>query len=393
MHGLVVAKTERHPPPSLRGRSVGNTSDLGRGEAPMRTSVRMSDHWTSWSPACPRSADQNPRCDAGCGTSKPADAQKWMARRLHKDQSMGCSYEPQRVVAVACWMAVALVCPAEVLGHDPLDHEIVELTDQLRQNPLNARLLLRRAQRWHSLGNTLQANHDLTRVELIAPENAGAALLRAQIAVHEGDEAAAEAYLSAILRRRLHRPALVLRAQVHEQRGALRWALVDYQAALDMAVTVDTVLAIGRVSTTLGRFDEAILTYRNALLSLEGATEVRLALIAALRRRGQLSEALRELAVLRRSATITARIDLKRADVLREMGRTHEAIQLTERALQQIDARLRTRPSAALLVLRARLLLSLGRTQPARIAAARALRQAPRYPDAQRLAIDLGIGS
>ena len=275
-------------------------------------------------------------------------------------------------------------------AHDGLDVEVDRLTAALAITPHDYSLVTQRAHRWYELGRLDRAEDDLDYADGLLSGNVNVLMLRATIAVDRGRDHQALAFLHAVLEQTPSSAALRARGALYERRGELAQAMADYQMAMEHHPSVEVALCVGRVASKLGHWDAAIYELRQALAVIGPSTMVQLALVAALEHEGRFAAALGELNALRTHATMHGAVDLRRARALRGLGLDDQARQVLSQAIADIDERLRVRPSAALHVLRARVLLELGQRGSARAAAVHALRLAPRYPDAQRLAIKLG---
>lgn len=286
------------------------------------------------------------------------------------------------------WVAagVVLVCVSSASAHEPINRDIVEVSNELNAGGPVVALLVVRARLWLLDGDPERALADVQLAEALEPDNPALPIVRAAALRATGrDEAALAVLESATPSFGVHR----LQGEIHEAHARLAEALAHYESAAAFATTVDVSLARGRVLRRIGRVDDAIGVYGTVLEDLGGAVLIRRELIETLVERGRWNDALVQIDVARGSARDTSLWDLREARVRDAMGEHARAATIRANVLTSIETRLRRRPTAALWLRKARAERELGRMDAARRSAARALTLAPRYAPAHELAREL----
>ena len=280
------------------------------------------------------------------------------------------------------WMSTAL-------GHDPLEKDIADHTARIANTPDNVDLLLERARLLIGTRQWNRALADLEQVGRLQPRNPYRSLFRARIFAATGREALAEAELTELIGYQPGYHAYVERATLRQQSGHLTPALADYEHALSFQITVRAALGQGRMLRALSRNSEAIDAYRHALSRLGGAVVIRIELIETLLEERRFSEALTQVSQGRAQAQNTARWDFREAEILARSGRVTQARQYRQRILADVEERIVRRPTAALYVLKAKVLWSLERHDEARRSIQRALSLTPQYLEARQLQVEM----
>lgn len=245
-------------------------------------------------------------------------------------------------------MVVAAVCigaPSPGHAHPGLSKEVDALTEKLRDAPRDVDLRLRRAAAYRRLEHYDDALADVRVALRTDPTNADARLERALVRVAQGRDEAALADLDAVLAG--DDPpsvAWAARARVHTAAKRYEPARHDYDRALEQRAHPDYFLERGRVDEAREAWDDAASGYRQGVERTE-AIVLRIALVDAERKRGDLPAALTEVdALLERVPT---RVDwvLLRADILAESGRAEAASVERLRALALAHAAVARRPT------------------------------------------------
>ena len=282
------------------------------------------------------------------------------------------------------WVVVglALTCASSAWAHEPINRDILEVSDALEAGGPVVDLLVVRARLWLLDDEPERALADLRLAEALEPDNLQLPIVRAAAlrAVGRIDEALA-VLESAVPTFGGHR----LQGEIHEEAGRLVEALSHYESAAATTTTVDVCLARGRVLRALGRGADAIGVYQVALPALNGAVVVRRELVAALVRAGRHDEALAQIDAARADAADTSLWDLREAAVREARGEHARADSIREGVLHRLSERLVRRPTAARWLQRARAERELGRVEDARRSVRRALSLAPRYAPALEL--------
>ena len=288
---------------------------------------------------------------------------------------------------VCTWLCASFAWASHARAHEPINRDILEVSNALERGGPVVNLLVVRARLWLLDGEPDRALADLRLAELMEPDNLELPVVRAAALREIGRDDEALAVLeSAASTFGAHR----LQAEIHEAHGRRLEALAHYESAAGFATTVDVTLARGRVLRALGRVGDAVGVYRMDLSTLGGSVVVRRELVFALVELGRHAEALAEIDGARTRAGDTSLWDLREAAVREAMGDHARAEVIRREVLALIDARLRVRPTAALWLRRARAERELNRLVDARRSVQRALSMAPRYAPALELARELG---
>jgi tetratricopeptide (TPR) repeat protein len=264
----------------------------------------------------------------------------------------------------------AALSASPAAAHDPPNHEIEELTEQIAAHP-SGPLLEERAELWLQEGYPDEAAADLRLAGTLAPvASADRAILWAEVWRQRGRLAEAEAELDpAVAAGSLE--ALFARARIRLDAGRLEAALEDYEAAAQRRLTVDLALGHGATLERLGRWGDAVAVYGRHARRLGQATVLVSARIRALRHLGRHDEALRAIDGQLAHARAKSSWLLLRGAVLAEAGRTDEAAAALVAALDEAERVHRRRRSLATRMVRAEALAAVGRTAEARAEAER----------------------
>jgi tetratricopeptide (TPR) repeat protein len=126
-----------------------------------------------------------------------------------------------------------MLCAALLCAHVDPEVQIAALTQQMRQEPRDARLYLKRAGLQRSLGRWDLALADLDRCEALAPRLAAVDLVRGRTLLEARRPREARAALDRFLGRQPgHAEALILRARALVELGHRESAVADYEQAL-----------------------------------------------------------------------------------------------------------------------------------------------------------------
>ncbi len=304
--------------------------------------------------------------------------------------SLGVGGASRLAVLVGIAVLLTIASTSAARAHEPVDREIVDLSERIASSPGRVDLLLERARLWSLERRFDEALADLALADALVPGSA--LLLRARVYAAAGREREAEALLEVLPESHRTHPVLVFRATLREGSGRLAEALADYERAEEQRITVASALGHGRVLRRLHRSSDAVRVYREALAQLGAAVVVRVALIDTLVDLGRYEEALRAIRDGRAHARLAHRWALREARVLDAMGRSEEAELLRRRTIADLRAHLTRRPTAARWLLLARALEGVGRRAEALEAVDRALVLMPRLSEARALRARLGDG-
>ena len=261
----------------------------------------------------------------------------------------------------------------------PTERRVAALRERLDRAPADTATRLDLADLLERAGRADEALAELDFVDALAPNDPGAAAVRARALVGVGRTGEALEVLDRLLERTEGLPAAhALRAELLEELGQLPDALAERDALVALAPSVQARLDHGRLLERLGRLDEAVASYERGVLAHAGASPLRMAAIDAHRRLGHPERALAHTDALIAAARVAPRWRVLRAELLDAMGRSTEARAERERALADAERMLERRRSPLALLERGRAFLALGHTEDA----ARDLRQSLlRAPD------------
>lgn len=273
-------------------------------------------------------------------------------------------------------LLVLMLGTRTVLAHDPPNHEIAELTEEIAAHP-SGPLLVERAELWLQEGFADEAAADLRVAATLEPgDTVGRAVLWAEVWRQRGRLDEAEAELDpAVAAGSLE--ALVARARIREDAGRFADALVDYEAAVARRLTVDLALGHGRTLVALGRPAEAEAVYAAHARRLGNATVIVQARVGVLRQLGRHDAALSAIDSQLRHARAKSTWLLLRGTVLAEAGRSDDAASAFVAALADAERVHRRRRSVASRLIRAEALAAVGRTAEARAEAERVRAASP----------------
>ncbi|MFK7987302.1 MAG: tetratricopeptide repeat protein [Sandaracinaceae bacterium] len=274
----------------------------------------------------------------------------------------------------------------------PLPERLARLDARLAVAPGDTDLHLERAELLLRAGREREALTELDLLDALRPDATRSDRMRARVLFESGLESDALALLSLAITDHDALASRRLRATFYSRLGRLEEALLDYDVVVRTAPDLETELARGRVLERLGRFDEAALSYETTL-ARTGATAARTALIAAERQRGAPQRALPHVDALIAASRVAPRWRVLRAEVLVAMGRDDSAREELDRALAEADRMVRRRASPLSLMERGRVHLARGERAAARADLQQAIRRAPRLREAQTLLIEAGGAS
>ena len=245
-------------------------------------------------------------------------------------------------------MVVAAMClgaPSAGHAHPGLSKEVDALTEKLRDAPRDVDLRLRRAAVYRRLEHYDDALADVRSVLRTDPDHADARLERALVRVAQGRAKAALADLDAVLAG--DDPpsvAWAARARLHGAAKRYEAARHDYDRAVEQRAHPDYFLERGRVDEAREAWDDAAEGYREGL-ERSGAIVLRIALVDAERKRGDIQAALTEVETLLEQVPTRVEWILLRAELLAEASQTQAATVERLRALALAHAAVARRPT------------------------------------------------
>lgn len=270
-------------------------------------------------------------------------------------------------------------------AHPGLHQQIKLLTAELRDNPRDIDLLLRRADQYRRAKHFRASSSDLRRAATIKRHEKKIQLGWARLYLDQRNWAKASTALKRYFRAGgTHAAAYLLRAQWHLHRGKWRSAVEDYSHALRSQPNPQTYLDRGRLLVAKGQLDEAAQGYRQGL-ELTKAVVLRLALIAVEVKRGAYPAALVLVDAAQATSAIKADWRIRRSEILRRMGKAKEAAAAARLALAEADQQLRKKPSALNRLRRAKAYAALGDKRAARADLRMILGRYPQLQEARDL--------
>jgi len=275
-------------------------------------------------------------------------------------------------------------------SHEGVEHDIERVSQALAEDPERVDLLLERAYYYGLAGRGDDALADLARAEHLEPANPRVALQRGFTLAQLGRNTEAEAELTrAIEAGAGGAGAYQKRAQLRLASTRPELALADFNQAIALQPTASLYLERGSLLESLGHWDEAAAGYRAGIESVGRVHSLRRGLIRVERMRGRHDEALRLIDEEIAEGSLAFVWHVERAKVLTELEKSEEAQRDLDRALAEVNTALRRRPTAGLLVARARVYLARGELEAARRDLEAALRKSPRYKPASALLAEL----
>ncbi|MGE3635596.1 MAG: tetratricopeptide repeat protein, partial [Sandaracinaceae bacterium] len=267
----------------------------------------------------------------------------------------------------------------------PITDQVTRAYALVERSPAEPSLRLRLVERLLEAGRVDEAATEVGMLAALAPDAPTTRYAEARVLVARGEPDEAMRALDALLATTFDASAASLRGELREEAGDFDGALVDYEAALAVAPSIDLFLGRARM---LERRGEPLLAQRGLEEGIEasgGSIVLRDHAVALARRSGRYDDALAliEPVVARTPSATYWRV--LRAAVLADLGRAREARRELDQALALADAQVARRGSPLALQERARVLVELGRLDDARHDLTRALARAPSLIDARRL--------
>lgn len=238
-------------------------------------------------------------------------------------------------------MCVWLLVPwPSALAHAEFEAQIAALTVEIRKEPTNAALFLRRAD-WYRLHVEVDKSlADLAEAERLAPGSVMPALGRAQLFSDVGRIPDALNEACAVLKQKPSLPeALAIRARCKVKQGAVHEAIPDLSSALEhySAPSPDLYLERARLQAALGRLDDAVKGLDAGLVRIGAAPALQLAAIEYERQQAKFDAALARVERIAEKYTVKESWLLLRGEILAQAGRNTEAIAALKTVLAGIE--------------------------------------------------------
>ncbi|MBK5295543.1 MAG: tetratricopeptide repeat protein [Vicinamibacteria bacterium] len=247
-----------------------------------------------------------------------------------------------RLIHASWCLMVLLLCPPTATAHSDLHQQIVALTRAIAAAPTDARLYLQRGELHRAHHAPRQARADYDRALALDPSLDAARLARARLLVEIGQAAKAGPDLDVFLARHPgHVNATLVRARALRERGELAGAAADYDTVLAAAPDPDHGLERARLLGATGRDadrQQAVAGLDALMTSLGPIVTLELEAVALLATSGDYDDALArvERAIARSPRATVWRV--RKADLLRQAGRTAEARQAYHDARVALDS-------------------------------------------------------
>ncbi|MCI0339070.1 MAG: tetratricopeptide repeat protein [Acidobacteria bacterium] len=244
-----------------------------------------------------------------------------------------------RLLPVAFCLLISAFClPA--IAHEPLSERIVKLSEQIKKDPNNPNLYLKRGE-LHRLSRDWQAaQDDYDRAQKLNPQLTEVEFCRGRMWLEAGNPEWAKNALDRFLKLNPDRyDALLMRARAFEKMKDFRASTADYTRAIGLVPRAkpDHYIERARVQVAAGLMDEALQGLDEAILKLDQVVTLQLEAIEIELKRGNWDAALARLdkiaARSERKETLLAR----RGEILMKAGRKDEARHAFTAALVSIE--------------------------------------------------------
>ncbi|MEE8368625.1 MAG: tetratricopeptide repeat protein [Thermoanaerobaculia bacterium] len=261
-------------------------------------------------------------------------------------------------------VGLSLVCllfwGGSVRAHPPWDDQLEVLEEQIREEPLNASLYVRRADLKKELGNTRSALIDYDRASEIDPELDLVDLGRGLLYLGIEDPTMAQFFLDRFLDQNPeHAKALLASARALRQLGELDLAASRYERAIGGFKVVKPAffVELAEVQIESGDHHAAIKTLDEGMRRFGPLTSLQIRAIDILDDQGNTQKALIRLDRLTESSPQTARWLLRRGELLESAGRLVEAEAAYVKSRSELDKQMKgSRKNRSLVALERRLI-------------------------------------
>jgi tetratricopeptide (TPR) repeat protein len=243
------------------------------------------------------------------------------------------------LLAVAIYIAGAHAIPA--WAHGGLDEQIARLDEQIKKQPRDPSLLLRRAELHRLHGDFAAAEEDYSRTLQLSPDSTAAELGRGKLFLQLKQFEKARAALDRALRlQHANTEAWLTRARVLRAQGQLSAAAEDYAEAIARALSPepDPFLERAEVLAKLNRPAEAIATLDAGNAALGPLATLQLMAVDVELQRGRYDAALARLDSVASQAARKESWLARKGEILERAGRNSEAEQAYREALAAIDS-------------------------------------------------------
>lgn len=294
------------------------------------------------------------------------------------------------VFAITCFALAlgGLWISSPAIAHSDIDPDIQELTEELKEEPNNVELLIRRGQTYRTNGQYLESLQDLDQAWLLDRDNRLIVLERAMTLSALKRDKEAEAALDEFLRDPSHSKrmfALAERAFIRARTGRTALAIADFTSTIELQPTIELFLTRGRLQESLGQYEAAAAGYQEGLSKLGNAILLKKALIRVLLAQNQYGQALGLVNQEAARSPVKTPWHLQKAEILDKMGQPEESRRAHAQALSEANRVLKKRSTAMQLLARAKVLHAMGRVEEAKRDLREARQKAPRFSEVDDL--------
>jgi tetratricopeptide (TPR) repeat protein len=236
---------------------------------------------------------------------------------------------------------IAALAAALVLAHGPLHEQIEAVTEEIRKDPGDASLYLKRGELQRHHGDWTAASADYDRASRRNPSLAESDLCRARMWLEAGKPELALAPAERFLDRRPHdAEALSTRAAALARTGRPRDAALDYDRAVAASSRPDVELYLARASAwqAAGESESALRALDEGIGLLGPLVTLEVAAVDIDKRLRRWDSALERISLVARQAPRKETWLVRRAGILEEAGRAAAAREAYEQALRAIES-------------------------------------------------------
>lgn len=245
-----------------------------------------------------------------------------------------------RIRVVGTSLACLLFWAGSMRAHPPWDDQLEVLAEQIREEPFNASLYVRRADLKNELGNIQSALIDYNRASEIDPELDLVDLGRGLLYLGIEDPTMAQFFLDRFLDQNpAHPKALLASARALRQLGEFDLAASRYERAIGGFKVVKPAffVELAEVQVEAGRHDAAIKTLDEGIRRFGPLTSLQIRAIDILDNQGKTQKALNRLERLTISSPQTAKWLLRKGEMLESAGRLVEAEATYVKSRSELD--------------------------------------------------------
>jgi tetratricopeptide (TPR) repeat protein len=228
------------------------------------------------------------------------------------------------ILAVFC-----LLVPWQLASaHGDLEEQIDAITAEIRKQPTNAVLYLRRGELHRLHKEAAEALADYAEAARLKPDSVMPALYRAQLFSDIGRTQDAIAEANSVLKREPLLPeALVIRARCRVKLGAIQEAVPDLSAALGKwtAPQPELYLELAQLQASLGHLDDAVKGLEAGMSKIGETPPLQMAAIQYERQQAKFDAALARVEKIAQKYSVKESWLLLRGEILAQAGRAVEA--------------------------------------------------------------------